>query len=55
MGGGEQDRIAHPYLPEQIKDIYEEIVNRAKLIYECMRRIEKYIKEKVEGKNGEIG
>mgnify|MGYP001574555440 CR=1 FL=1 len=41
-----RNRIAHSYLPEQIKDIYEEIIIKSKIIFELEKNIKKYFKEK---------
>lgn len=36
------NRIAHAYPPEQLKCIYDEIMNKSTAIFACMTKIEKY-------------
>jgi hypothetical protein len=40
-----RNRIAHAYLPEQLKDIYDEIMNKSTAIFDCMAKIEKYFND----------
>lgn len=41
-----RNKITHAYLPEQLKDIYEEIMNKAENLFLTFDKIEKFIKEK---------
>ena len=38
-----RNKIAHSYLPEQLKDIYNEIFEKSQTIFEYVERIEKYL------------
>lgn len=38
-----RNKIAHAYLPGEIKDIYQEIFNSSKKIYVTIERIKKYL------------
>ncbi|MEW6380374.1 MAG: hypothetical protein AB1611_12310 [bacterium] len=40
-----RNKIAHVYLPEQLEDIYNEIVNKSRTIFESLGRIEKYLED----------
>lgn len=40
-----RNRIAHAYLPEQLKDIYDEIMNKSTVVFHSMNKIEKYLKD----------
>ena len=42
-----RNKITHAYLPEQLKDIYEEIMNKAESLFTTFDKIEKYIKTKL--------
>ena len=39
-----RNKIAHSYLPEQLKDIYEKIINDSQTIFTFMKRTEEYLK-----------
>lgn len=41
-----RNKIAHAYLPNQLKDIYEEIVKKSLPIFDCTKKIETYLKDK---------
>lgn len=41
-----RNKIAHAYLPEQLKDIYKEIIKKSITIFDCANKVEKYFKEK---------
>ncbi len=43
-----RNKITHAYLPEQLKDIYEEIMNKAENLFFTFNKIEKFIKEKTD-------
>jgi hypothetical protein len=43
-----RNKIAHSYLPEQLKDLYNEVINRSKKIFEYVNRTEKYVEKIVE-------
>lgn len=43
-----RNKIAHSYLPEQLKDLYNEVINRSKKIFEYVNRTEKYVEKMVE-------
>ena len=45
-----RNKIAHAYLPEQIKEIYQAIYDKSKMIFLTINKIRKYIDEKI--KNG---
>lgn len=38
-----RNKIAHAYLPEELKDIYEEIINKSQVVFGSFKKIEKYI------------
>lgn len=38
-----RDKIAHTYLPGQLKDIYEEINKKTRTVDSCVKRLEKYL------------
>lgn len=38
-----RNKIAHAYLPEQLKDIYDEILNKSQTIFDSCERIERYL------------
>jgi uncharacterized protein with HEPN domain len=38
-----RNKIAHAYLPEQLKDIYDEIVNKSQTVFDSLERIERYL------------
>lgn len=38
-----RNKIAHTYLPEQLRDIYNEVKDKSKEIFECIKRINKYL------------
>lgn len=42
-----RNKIAHAYLPEQLKDIYEEIIGKAGIIFQSIDKIEKFFKDKL--------
>lgn len=38
-----RNRIAHTYIREELKDIYEEIYKKSKIIFKTFKRIENYL------------
>ncbi|MEW5803103.1 MAG: hypothetical protein AB1847_13475 [bacterium] len=38
-----RNKISHVYLPEQMKDIYDEMINKSQAIFDTIGRIEKYL------------
>lgn len=42
-----RNKIAHSYLPEQLKDIYNEVINKSKKIFKYVKRIEEYLKNNI--------
>lgn len=40
-----RNKVAHAYLPEQLKDIYSEIGNKSLVIFNCLEKIAKYLKK----------
>jgi len=40
-----RNKIAHTYLPEEIKDIYNEVYDKSKEIFRTMERVENYLKQ----------
>ncbi len=38
--------LAHIYLPEQLKDIYKEIMDKSPIIFDTLRKVEEYLEEK---------
>lgn len=38
-----QNKISHAYLPDQLEDIYEDIIKKSQIVFECMRKTEEYI------------
>lgn len=38
-----RNKIAHSYLPELLREIYDEIVDKSQLIFESAERIQKYL------------
>lgn len=40
-----RNKIAHTYLPEEIKDIYSEIYDKSKEIFRTTDRVENYLKQ----------
>ena len=40
-----RNKIAHAYLPEQLKDIYDEIKNKSQKIFTCNKKIEEYMRK----------
>lgn len=40
-----RNKVAHAYLPEQLKDIYSEIMNKSPVIFNCLEKIAKYLKK----------
>lgn len=38
-----RDKVAHAYLPEQLKDIYSEIENKSPVIFSCLKKIANYL------------
>ena len=42
-----RNKISHAYLPDQLEDIYEDIIKKSQTVFECMKRLEKYIEEKI--------
>jgi len=38
-----RNKIASAYLPEQLKDIYDEILNKSQTIFDSCERIERYL------------
>jgi hypothetical protein len=43
-----RNKIAHAYLPEEIKDIYQEIFDSSKTIFTTIERMRKYLAGKLE-------
>ena len=43
-----RNKIAHAYLPEEIKDIYQEIFDSSKTIFTTIERMRKYLVGKLE-------
>ena len=41
-----RNKIAHAYLPDEIKEIYQEIVNSSKKVFTTIARIKKYLAAK---------
>lgn len=39
-----RNKIAHSYLPEQLRDIYNEVIKKSRKIFAYIKRIEKYLK-----------
>lgn len=42
-----RNKITHAYLPEQLKDIYEEVINKSENFFITFDKIEKFIKTKL--------
>ena len=40
-----RNKIAHAYLPEELKDIYKDIINKSQVVIESFKKIEKYIQK----------
>ena len=40
-----RNKIAHAYLPQELKDIYDEITNKSHVVFESFKKIEKHIKK----------
>lgn len=38
-----RNKRAYAYLPEQLKDIYDEIVNKSQTVFDSLERIERYL------------
>ena len=38
-----RNKIVHSYLPELLRDIYNEIINKSQVIFESVERIQKYL------------
>ncbi len=38
-----RNKIAHSYLPELLRDIYDEIIDKSQVIFESVERIQKYL------------
>lgn len=43
-----RNKIAHAYLPEEIRDIYEEIFNSSNRIFATIDRIDNFLSKKIE-------
>ena len=39
-----RNKVAHDYLPEQLRDIYNEVHNKSKYLFKYLGRLEKYMK-----------
>ncbi|MFC1566276.1 hypothetical protein ACFL4A_00375 [bacterium] len=37
-----RNKIAYAYLPEQLKEIYSEIIEQSKIIFKTMNKLEEY-------------
>jgi len=40
-----RNKISHTYVSEELKDLYTEIYNRSKMIFDTLKRIEKYLEK----------
>lgn len=48
-----RNKIAHAYLPDEIRDIYQEILNSSNKIFVTIERIKKYLAAKTENKQAD--
>ncbi|MEW5766358.1 MAG: nucleotidyltransferase substrate binding protein [bacterium] len=42
-----RNKIAHAYITEELKDLYNEIYERSKVVFETLKRIEMYLAKKM--------